>query len=139
MMKTQALMSSPAITASPDLPIRDAASLMRDHDIGVLPVVSGGVPVGVLTDRDIVVRLLSQADAFVDVSVSSAMSAGAKSCFADQDVSEAATIMGDNQVPRLLLTDRSMQLLGILSLGDISENASQEPAGEAPGEFVETR
>lgn len=139
MMKTQALMSSPAITASPDLPIRDAASLMRDHDIGVIPVVSGGVPVGVLTDRDIVVRLLSQADAFVDVSVSSAMSAGAKSCFADQDVSEAATIMGDNQVPRLLLTDRSMQLLGILSLGDTSENASQEPAGEAPGEIVETR
>ena len=67
------------------------------------------------------------------------MSKGAITCFADQNVAEAAAIMGDNQVRRLLVLDRSHRVLGVLSLGDIAENASEDLAGEALGEIVETR
>ena len=71
--------------------------------------------------------------------MSDAMIREPASCRADQDVAEAAAIMGDEQVRHLLVLDRSGGLVGVLSVDDIAENASEELAGHALGEIVEKR
>lgn len=133
------LMTSPAITADPNTSVRDLAISMKTHDIGVIPIVSEKGLVGIVTDRDLVLRLLTQPGAIGDVRVSQVMSTDLVTCFADQDETEAAAIMGDNQVRRLLVQDRTGKLLGVLSVGDIAENLSEELAGQALGEIVEQR
>jgi len=138
-MQIRKVMTIPAITGASDASIREIARLMRDHDIGFIPIVSDGSPVGVLTDRDIVTRILSVADVPAEVTAAQAMSDHPVTCHMDQDVAEAASIMGDNQVRRLLVVDHDDRLVGILSLGDIAENVSEGLAGQALGEVVELR
>jgi len=138
-MQIRKVMTIPAITGASDASIREIARLMRDHDIGFIPIVSDGSPVGVLTDRDIVTRILSVADVPAEVTATQAMSDHPVTCHMDQDVAEAASIMGDNQVRRLLVVDHDDRLVGILSLGDIAENVSEGLAGQALGEVVELR
>ena len=138
-MQIHKFMTTPVITGTGDMSIRETATLMRDHNIGLLPILCDGSPVGVLTDRDIVTRVLPIALDAGDVTASQAMSDHPMTCRADQDVTEAATIMGDHQLRRLLVVDHADQLVGILSLGDIAENVSEELAGQALGEIVEAR
>ncbi len=138
-MQIRKVMTIPAITGASDASIREIARLMRDHDIGLIPIVLDGSPVGVLTDRDIVTRILPVADVPAEITAAHAMSDHPVTCHMDQDVAEAASIMGDNQVRRLLVVDHDDRLVGILSLGDIAENVSEELAGQALGEVVELR
>lgn len=139
MMQIRKVMTIPAITGASDASIREIARLMRDHDIGLIPIVLDGSPVGVLTDRDIVTRILPVADVPAEITAAQAMSDHPVTCHMDQDVAEAASIMGDNQVRRLLVVDHDDRLVGILSLGDIAENVSEGLAGQALGEVVELR
>lgn len=136
-MQIRKVMTIPAITGASDASIREIARLMRDHDIGLIPIVLDGSPVGVLTDRDIVTRILPVADVPAEITAAQAMSDHPVTCHMDQDVAEAASIMGDNQVRRLLVVDHDDRLVGILSLGDIAENVSEGLAGQALGEVVE--
>lgn len=138
-MRVSKIMSRPVISATPATTLRDAAEKMRQHDIGALAVLDGSTPVGILTDRDMVLRALAGCSVSPDMPVSAVMSPDPASCFADQDVAEAAALMGDLQIRRLLVRDRSGNLVGILSLGDIAEDASEELAGQALGEIAETR
>lgn len=138
-MQIRKVMTIPAITGASDASIREIARLMRDHDIGLIPIVLDGSPVGVLTDRDIVTRILPVADVPAEITAAQAMSDHPVTCHMDQDVAEAASIMGDNQVRRLLVVDHDDRLVGILSLGDIAENVSEGLAGQALGEVVELR
>lgn len=133
------LMSRHVVSATPQTTIRAAAAQMLQHDVGVLPVLSDGVPVGIVTDRDLVVRVLSAGTADAGTPIREAMSPAPAACFADQDVAEAAAMMGDLQIRRLLVLDRSGELVGLISLGDIAENASEELAGQALGEIAEDR
>jgi CBS domain-containing protein len=97
-----------------------AARRMRDEDVGCLPVLDGGRLLGLITDRDIVIRAVA---ADVDVgraTVRDAMSAGAVFCFADQSADEVQQLMLDHQVNRLPVLDRRNRLVGLLSLGDIA-------------------
>ena len=138
-MQIRSLITTPPVCVRPDTSVRDVAVLMKTHDIGVVPIVSESGLVGILTDRDLVLRLLTQTGGLSEVPVSEAMSSGLVTCFADQEVTEAAAIMGDNQVRRLPVLDRSGVLLGVLSVGDIAENVSEELAGQALGEIIEER
>jgi CBS domain-containing protein len=133
------LMTTPPVCVCPDTSVRDVAVLMKTYDIGTIPIVSEVGVVGIVTDRDLVLRLLTQTGSLSEVPASQAMSTDLITCFADQDVTEAAAIMGDNQVRRLPVLDRSGELLGVLSVGDIAENASEELAGQALGEIIEDR
>jgi CBS domain-containing protein len=138
-MLIRELVTTPAIFVSPGTPVRDVAWLMKKHDIGAVPIVLEAGPVGLVTDRDLVVRMMSKPDCTNTLPISEVMSPTPISCFVNQDVVEAAAIMGDNQVRRLLVLDRNGSLIGVLSVGDIAENASEQLAGQALGEIVETR
>ncbi|WP_217639336.1 CBS domain-containing protein [Salinihabitans flavidus] len=134
-------MSSPVISATPETTIREAAERMRENDVGALPVLQLGRPIGIVTDRDIVIRALA-APGFAlgpDTSIGDILTRNVITCFVDQDASEAAALMGEERVRRLLVIDRSGTAVGILSVGDIAEHVSEELAGQALGEISEAR
>ena len=119
--------------------IHKAAALMHVHDIGSLPVIDGRDPVGIVTDRDLVVRVLSGNLHSRAVTVGEIMSPQLVTCDAHQSVTEAAAIMGDAQIRQLLVVDDAGEPVGMLSLGDIAEHVSEKLAGQALGEIVEAR
>jgi CBS domain-containing protein len=106
---------------SPDESIIDAARMMADSDCGALPVSENDRLVGMITDRDIVVRALAQGKDG-DTRIRDVMSQDIKYCFEDDDVSDVARNMGDLQVRRLPVVNRDKRLTGILSLGDIAHH-----------------
>lgn len=138
-MLVSELMSRTVVTIAPGTTVREAAAQMLDHDVGALAVLSNGVPVGIVTDRDFVTRILANGGMDSETRVDEAMSTRPVFCHADQEVAEAAALMGDLQIRRLLVVNRSGDLVGMLSLGDIAENASEELAGQALGEIAEDR
>lgn len=135
------VMSSPVISVTTATTIRMAAELMRDHNVGGLPVFQDDGLIGIVTDRDIVVRALAAQGVMLGMSteVTAIMSDRVITCFVDKDVEEAAGLMGEQQVRRLLILNRAGAPVGILSVGDIAEHVSEELAGQILGEISEAR
>jgi CBS domain-containing protein len=116
----------------------EAASLMRDHDIGMVPVVEQGRLRGVITDRDLVVRGIAEKKPNSST-VSEVMSSRLVYGTPDMSVDEAAQLMADAQVRRLPVVENE-RLVGVISLGDIAVHTpSQDEASEALHEISETR
>jgi len=135
------VMSSPLVSATYATTIRMAAELMRVHSVGALPVFQDDRLVGIVTDRDIVMRALAASGGILDMDtvVTAIMSPKVATFFVDKDVEEAAGLMGERQVRRLLILNRSGAPVGILSVGDIAEHVSEELAGQILGEISEAR
>jgi CBS domain-containing protein len=116
--------------ANPDQNLIDAARMMAECDAGVLPVGENDRLVGMITDRDIVIRALAQGKT-VDTKVREVMSGEVKYCFEEDDVDEVARNMGDLQVRRLPVLNKDKRLTGILSLGDIANTNETHSAADA--------
>ncbi len=110
-----------------------AARMMRDHDIGMLPVVEENQIVGVLTDRDIVTRGLAD-EIDPQTSVSRIMTSGVELGHTDDDVEEAAKRMEQKQIRRLVVVDRTERSVGVVSLGDLATRSHER---ELSGEVLE--
>jgi CBS domain-containing protein len=93
---------------------------MRDLDVGSLPVCDGEKLEGLLTDRDIAVRLVAEGLDPSMTKVNEIMTPGATYCFEDQTLDEAADIMEAQQIRRLPILNRNKRLVGMLSLGDLA-------------------
>jgi len=107
------------------MPLREVAVMMREGDVGSVPVVEGGKLVGILTDRDIVVRAIADGkDA--SAPVSDAMTAEIFSVKPDDFVFEAIRIMGDRQVRRIPVVADSGNLAGIIAIADIALEMEDE-------------
>jgi CBS domain-containing protein len=116
----------------PEATLQEAAERMKTLEVGSLPVCHNDRLVGMLTDRDIIVRSVCEGRDPRTVRVRDAMTPEVFSCFEDQDVTEAAKLMKDKQVRRLPVLNRDKRLTGILSLGDLAvEAGSDQLAGEA--------
>lgn len=100
--------------------LEEAAKLMKDHDCGSIPVADGDKLVGMVTDRDIVIRCLADGKNPLTVSAEECMSSGVLYCYDDQDVEEVLANMGQQAVRRLPVVDRNKNLVGIVSFGDLS-------------------
>ncbi|HEX6837498.1 MAG TPA: CBS domain-containing protein [Polyangia bacterium] len=99
--------------------VRTAAERMTTLEVGALPVFEGGRVVGMVTDRDLVVRVLARGlDGATPVHV--AMTHGIVVCFADEDVSVAASTMARERVRRLIVVDRELSPVGVLSVDDLA-------------------
>lgn len=110
--------------------IKEAAKIMAEEDIGFLPVEEHDRLVGIITDRDIVVRCLAKGGNG-DARVRDAMTTTVKYCFEDEDMEHVITNMGDIQVRRLPVMSRKKRLVGVLTLGDAVLNFSPELASDA--------
>lgn len=134
-MQIRDVMTLGAEVISPNAPAVDAAAKMREFDVGSLPVCDGDRLEGLLTDRDIAVRLVAAGLDPKNTQVSEIMTPGATYCFDDQSLDEAAMIMEAHQIRRLPILNREKHLIGMLSLGDLAVRAQgtedQELADEA--------
>ncbi len=116
---------------SPDATLEEAAQKMQARDIGPLPVCDGGRLAGMLTDRDITVRATAEGRDPKTTKVREVMTTDVVCASEDQTVEEAARLMQEAQVRRLLVLNRDKQLVGIVSLGDLAVGTGDEKlAGE---------
>ena len=109
---------------SPDTPVTELAKLMRDHDVGAIPIGENDRLVGMVTDRDIVCKGLAH-DTF-DAHRATArdvMTAEIHCCREDDDLAKAVRHMEELKVRRLPVINKSKRMIGILSLGDVSQSA----------------
>ena len=104
----------------PQANLQDAAAKMKSLDVGALPVCENDKLIGMLTDRDITVRAVAEGCDPRNTCVRDAMSPGAIWCYEDDDVRDAARIMEEKQIRRLVVFDRNKRAVGIVSLGDIA-------------------
>lgn len=105
-------------TVTPDDSIQNAARIMRDEDTGAVPVVENGRPVGMVTDRDIVIRSVADGGQ-VNRSVREIVTTGVVCVSPDMSTKEANALMSEHQVRRLPVVEND-QLVGIVSLGDLA-------------------
>jgi CBS domain-containing protein len=122
-MQIREVMTVSAEVISPHAPVIEAAAKMRDLEIGSLPVCDGERLEGLLTDRDITIRLVAEGLDASMTKVEEIMTPGATYCFEDQTLDEAALIMEAQQIRRLPILNREKQLVGMLSLGDLAVRA----------------
>lgn len=124
-------------TVSPDASIFQIAKIMRDEDIGAVPVAENDRLIGMVTDRDIVIRALAESSPSKSLSARDVMSDRVLYCFADQTVEEVLDNMGEQKVRRLPVVDRDKRLVGVVSLGDLSCCGPAARAGESLGQISE--
>ena len=103
---------------SPNDSIQSAARIMRDEDTGVVPVVENGRAVGMVTDRDIVVRAVAE-DGQLSKSIRDIVTGNIVSASPDMSTREAAELMSEHQVRRLPVVENN-HLVGIVSIGDLA-------------------
>jgi CBS domain-containing protein len=111
--------------------IRDVARIMKDKDTGVVPVVDGKKIIGLITDRDIVVRGIAEGRNLDDVRVNELMSKSVRTVRDDADLNDVLRTMG-SEVRRVPVVNSNDELVGIVSIGDIATNTNQtEKIGKA--------
>ncbi|MCP5364135.1 MAG: CBS domain-containing protein [Hyphomicrobiales bacterium] len=129
-MMVKQIMNTQVASIDPTNSIAAAAKMMRDEDIGCLLVGDDDRLLGVVTDRDIVVRALANGRNANFEPISTVMSYKVLCCFEDQPVEKAAIIMANNGVRRLPVLDREGRLTGIVSLSDLHGGASRQKPWE---------
>ncbi|MDR5781205.1 CBS domain-containing protein [Caballeronia sp. LZ065] len=130
------VMTRDPVTISPMERIRQAAKIMGELNVGVLPVCDGKKLVGMLTDRDIVLKGVS-AGIGIESSVEYLLSEAPRWCYGDEDAIEVRERMAREQTRRLPVVDREMRFVGVVALGDIAidddaATLSTRKAGSTP-------
>lgn len=129
-MKTHEIMTSFVRCVRPNDTLVAAATVMRDHDVGAVPVCDPDKrPIALLTDRDIALRAAAAGLDPNQTKVKHAMSPSIVFVFDDQEVETAAWLMQQYQVRRLPVVDREHQLVGIVSLADIAARLESSVGG----------
>jgi CBS domain-containing protein len=126
-MRVKDVMTSGVECISPDTTLREAAQKMKELDVGLLPICGEDDRLaGMITDRDITVRAVADG---LDPSTAQAhdvMTPKVIYCYEDQEISDAAHMMEQNQIRRLVVLNRDKRLVGIVSLGDLAVDSGDE-------------
>jgi len=118
--------------------IMDVASIMKDLNVGFMPVLDGDNLVGCVTDRDITIRAVAEGMDIQNASIGEIMSTDMHVASPDMNLDEAANIMEEFQIRRLPILDENNRLIGVVSLGDIAVRTKDiEEAGEILEEISE--
>ena len=125
--QVQDVMTGNPATVTRSDSVVDAARLMESTDVGSLPVVDGGTPVGIVTDRDIAIRVVAQAKDPTRTTVGEIATAQPYYAAPDQDLDEALELMAYRKVRRLPVVDDG-QLVGMLAQADVVHEAKEKKA-----------
>ena len=125
-MKINECMCKDVCFIKPDCKVYDAARIMCENHIGCIPVCDDNREVvGLLTDRDILLRTVACNKDTKTTQVSEIMTCNVCTCGCDEDVTQAQNTMSTNQVRRLPVLDENDKLVGILTMGDLAQNGGQ--------------
>src|SRR6516225_8010152 len=129
-MKVKNSMHKGAHWVSPDTPVTTLAQMMREQDIGAIPIGENDRLIGMVTDRDIALRAVANGKDISRLTARSVMTPGIVWCRDSDDISQALQIMGSKQIRRLPVIDKNKRMVGILSLGDVAHTASPKIAAD---------
>src|SRR5688500_8723242 len=130
-MQVSEILTRNVETIGPDTSAREAAQRMRSMDVGSLPVCDGRTLLGMVTDRDLAIRVLAEGRDPNATPVRDAMTPDVTYAFEDDDVQRAADLMKEQQIRRLPVLDREKHLVGIVALGDIATTGKDRLSGDA--------
>ena len=137
-MKVQSVMTSNPACCTPSTPLREVAQMMLKNDCGEIPVVESidsGRPLGVVTDRDIVVRTLARGRNPMDLAAGDCMSSPAVTVTEDTSLSEVVDLMESRQMRRVLVVDEEGSICGIVAQADIALHGRDKMTGQAVEEI----
>jgi CBS domain-containing protein len=120
MMRVDEVMTEQVEVAETYMMLDEAAELMRASNVGALPVVEGDRLLGVITDRDIVVRAIAHGDDPSQTTVGETMTSNGVASCEEHPIERAMGLMSEHQVRRLPVVDGEQRLVGMVSLGDLS-------------------
>ncbi|SFC18823.1 CBS domain-containing protein [Massilia yuzhufengensis] len=131
MQTIREVMTTDVKTVAPAETVQRAAQMMKELNVGAIPVCEGDQLLGMVTDRDIAVRSVAAGQAPGQATVGEIMSKDVRTCSSEQTVADVLSQMGDAQIRRVPVVDgQSGKLVGIVSLGDLATKASA-PAEQA--------
>jgi CBS domain-containing protein len=141
MIRCEEIMKRDVRTVLEDTDVAAAARIMRDADVGLLPVLDAerGVVRGVLTDRDIVVRVCAAGLSLGDTTVAAVMTAGVVACRPDHTVAHAEGLMRSHRITRILVTTEDGALAGLLSLSDVAQYEPPSKTGRVVRDVAERK
>ena len=117
-------------TLTPITTLQEAATVMRERDLGWMPVEESDKVVGIVTDRDIVIRGVASALDMKTTAVREVMTKNIVSCNAGDDVEDACELMEREQVRRLCVLDDDGRLVGVVSLADLAQRGDDDKSAE---------
>lgn len=132
-MKAKEIMTKRPKCVTPDTPLREAARLMKEQDVGVLPVVDRDGSdrlVGIVTDRDIAIRHVAEGHDSSSCPVREAMTSNVRTAREDDDIDHVMDLMGKEQVRRIPVVDERGDLVGIVAQADIVRDARDDKKAE---------
>ena len=129
-MKVRDIMTTGVETAAPETSLEQIATMMKNEDVGAIPIVDGDELTGIITDRDIVIRCIAAGDDPGETEAESILSEELVTVAPDDNVEHAAQLMSQRQVRRLPVVEDG-RLVGMISLGDIAVKEDEETAGDA--------
>jgi len=132
-MQVKDIMTTDPACCTPQSPIKEAAQLMIDFDCGEIPVVDDLktlLPVGVITDRDVICRAVGKGLNPLEMQVADCMSTPLVSVMPDNSLDECYRTLEENQIRRVPVVGAGGKCVGIVSLADIARNVSKADSGE---------
>jgi len=124
------VMTSNPCSIDADKSVAYAAKMMRDEDVGIAPIVEGDRLVGVLTDRDIAVRVVAESRDPEQVKAAEVASRDVVTLDPEQDLDEALRLMARHQVRRLPVVEEDGRLVGVVAQADVAKVADERHTGE---------
>lgn len=135
-MKVSDVMTAQVVTATPETSVRKVAKMMSEIDSGVVPIVEEDRVIGMVTDRDLVLRVVAEGGD-LEQPVRDVMSGDIQSCTTEDTLADATAKMGSHQVRRLVVLNDAGRLAGILSLGDVAVDYGAKQVGKTLEEISE--
>jgi CBS domain-containing protein len=129
-MKVKDVMHKGVTCVEPATPVKEIANRMRDNDVGAIPVRANGQLLGIVTDRDITCRAVAGSGDLSKLTAQDVMTKNVTCCSPEDDIAVAIRTIERKKVRRLAVTGKDSELVGMLSLGDISHKVAEGLSGE---------
>lgn len=136
-MKISEIMTRSVDVARPSDTVQQVARRMSELDTGFMPICDGRKVQGVITDRDIVIRVVAEGGD-VNAPVSQYFTSDVEYALETDNVDKVVDRMGDQQIRRMVVVDANKDLVGVVSIGDIAREHKAKPVGQALGEISES-